>query len=82
MQEVTKVTSWGNSLGVRIPKYIARQLRLRAGSTVQMLIKDSTLAITPVARERYSLKGLVRGITSQNRHEEYFVGDSAGKEVW
>lgn len=37
---VTKVQQWGNSLGVRIPRAFAEEVRVSAGSTVEISLRE------------------------------------------
>ena len=77
----TQIAKWGNSLAVRIPKAVARETGVRPGTTVQMTTANGGLLIAPAA-PRYSLKGLVAGITPRNRHSETEWGGPVGREAW
>ncbi len=76
------IQRWGNSLGLRILKSIAKELRLRPGSKVEMTIKDGRLVISPATRRRYTLEDLVAGIRPGTRHGEVPWGKPRGGEVW
>ena len=78
----TKVKMWGNSLGVHIPKHVSEELRLRAGSEVQVSLKGKVVTIKPVQEKKETLQDLVKGITKKNRHEETDWGYPIGKELW
>ncbi len=67
---------------MRILKSIAKELRLRPGSKVEMSVKEGRLVISPATRPRYSLEQLVAGIKPSNRHGEAAWGRSRGGEVW
>ena len=48
-----QITKWGNSLALRIPSEIVRQLRLHEGSTVEaQLTVDGSLSIRPAQWDR------------------------------
>ncbi len=48
-----QVTKWGNSLALRIPAEVVRQLGLREGATVEaQLTVDGTLSIRPARWNR------------------------------
>ena len=54
-----QVAKWGNSLALRIPSEVVRQLGLREGSTVQaQLTLDGSLSIRPAQwnREAFALE--------------------------
>ena len=77
----TKVQKWGNSLGVRIPRSFAAEARVEAGSTVDISVEKGSLRIRPVHR-RYSLRALLRKVTSRNLHKEVATGAPVGRETW
>lgn len=76
----TKVQKWGNSLGVRIPRSFAAEARVEAGSTVDISVEKRSLRIRPVHR-RYSLRRLLRKVTSRNLHEEVATGAPVCRET-
>jgi antitoxin MazE len=77
------VRKWGNSLALRIPAPIARQLKLAENTPVEYTIMDGSLVVSPVIERRpYSLDQLLDRITPENIHGETQVGAAAGKEIW
>ncbi|MEW6322064.1 MAG: AbrB/MazE/SpoVT family DNA-binding domain-containing protein [Acidobacteriota bacterium] len=81
MATTTRLSKWGNSLGVRLPKSVAREVQLGEGDTVHVSVDNGTIVIRPT-RPRYSLDELVRRITHKNRHGETGWGGRLGHEVW
>ncbi len=79
---MTKIKMWGNSLGVRIPKPIAQELRLQAGIEVRVTAKKNMITVVPTRRSDYSLEELVSLITEKNRHSETFHDNPIGVETW
>jgi antitoxin MazE len=77
----TKLQRWGNSLGLRIPKTLAQEAGVKAGSTVELAIEDGRLVVRP-ARRRYDLGKLVGQITEANLHEAIDTGEPVGREAW
>lgn len=75
-----KIQKWGNSLGVRIPAAIAKELSLKNGSPVEIEVEMSRIVIRP--KEKYDLNALLEGITDRNVHTEFDLGAAEGKEVW
>jgi antitoxin MazE len=74
---------WGNSLALRIPAVLARQLNLTENTLVECAVMDGSLVISPVAEPRpYSLDQLLDQVTPENIHGETHVGASVGKEIW
>jgi len=77
----TRISKWGNSLGVRIPKAFAAEVGLEDGTPVDISVSGGRIVVTPVGRE-YQLEELVDGITAENRHTETDWGHPVGAEVW
>jgi len=78
----TKIVKWGNSLGLRIPKSFAEEVRVAEGSTVDLSMEDGQLVIRLVAQPEYSLEDLLSKVTESNLHHEIDSGDSVGGEEW
>ena len=78
---IAKIAQWGNSIGVRIPKDLAKKAGISVDSTVEIDEVDDGIIIKPVGKREYSLKELVRRISSQNRHSEVDFGSPVGKEL-
>lgn len=81
MRTSTQVARWGNSLGLRLPKAVAREARLGEGDTVEVSVQDGAIIVRP-AQTTYSLHELVSRITPRNRHEETDWGKPKGTEQW
>jgi len=75
-----KVQKWGNSLGIRIPKSIVGMIGIRAGSEVEIGIKENVVFFKPV--KRYSLNDLILKISEENLHKEIDFGSPVGNEAW
>lgn len=78
---IAKTAQWGNSIGVRIPRALAKRAGIGVESTVEIDEADEGIIIKPVGKKEYSLKELVKGITHRNRHHEIDLGNPAGKEL-
>ena len=78
---IAKTAQWGNSIGVRIPRELAKRAGIGVDSTVEIDEVDEEIVIKPVGKKEYSLKELVKGITPQNRHDEVDFGLPVGKEI-
>ncbi len=81
MATTTRLAKWGNSLGLRLPKPLAREVRLDEGDTVDVSVDNGTIVIRP-SRPTHSLDELVGRITARNRHGESDWGTPVGHEVW
>lgn len=76
----TVVSAWGNSLGLRIPKAYAKEIGLKSGSKVKLVMENDRLVITQV--KKFSLKSLVGQISRDNRYDEVDTGKPEGREIW
>lgn len=79
---VTTVAKWGNSLAVRIPQHVIKEIQLTEGAEVDLVVIDGNLVIKPRPRKRYSLEELITAITPENLHSEVETGVAVGNEVW
>ena len=79
---VATVAKWGNSLAVRIPQNLAKELHLAEGAELDLDVVNGSLVMKPRIRKRYSLDELINGITSENIHAEIDSGIAVGNEVW
>lgn len=76
-----RISKWGNSLAIRLPRTLLAELGLGDGVAVELGVTDGKLFITPVNRQ-YELEELVEGITPDNRHTETDWGSPQGSESW
>ena len=79
------VQKWGNSLAVRIPKALARELELQNGSEVDLSSEDGALVLRPRAkrvRRKYDVDEMVSRITDENMQPFIDMGPPIGKEQW
>ena len=78
---VVKTAQWGNSIGVRIPRAIARKKGIGVDTSVEVSETEDGVFIKAVGSKEYTLKELVKKITPQNRHSEEDYGLPVGKEL-
>ena len=78
----TKVQKRENSLGVRIPRGLAEEVGLGAGTEVSLTAKDGELVLRPSLPTRLRLPDLVAGITPENIHASIDTGDAVGAEAF
>jgi antitoxin MazE len=77
----TRISKWGNSLAVRLPKPFTDELGLADGAEVDIVLRDGQVILTAAGRE-YELEELVDGITPDNRPNETDWGRPQGREAW
>ena len=74
------IKKWGNSLGIRIPSVMAKDLSLKDGSHVEIKDEENRIVIIPSPKEK--LKDLLSKINKSNLHNEIDTGSSVGNEAW
>ncbi|HKK82454.1 MAG TPA: AbrB/MazE/SpoVT family DNA-binding domain-containing protein [Prolixibacteraceae bacterium] len=77
----TTIKKWGNSLGLRIPKYFAKQAGVKDGSLVDINIGDDKIIIQAIQQEE-PLDVLLDRIAPYNKHGEIETDESIGNEIW
>lgn len=70
----------GNSLGLRIPKTLAREVGVEAGSYVDLTVRDGELCVRPTLARRVTLAAMLHRVTSANRHAAIETGAPVGRE--
>lgn len=75
-----QLAKWGNSLGVRIPKDIARKAGLTPGLAVEIEAEGRRIVITPNPKQIFALSDLLVGMTPEAMHEAFDWGPDRGRE--
>ena len=74
------IQKWGNSLGIRIPSMMAKNLMLENGSGVELIEESGKITILP--NKILRLENLLEEINETNVHAEIAVKGPYGNEVW
>ncbi len=74
-----KISKWGNSMALRLPKFVVEDLKVQEGSLMNLFVKENKLIVEPVKR-KYSLKELLKDVDKSNLHSETSTGISVGNE--
>jgi len=77
-----KVQLWGNSLALRIPKFIANQININNGSNVDVSLEEKKIVIRPIKDNSELLDDLLLKINEGNIHREEDFGGPFGGEIW
>lgn len=78
----TKVSRWGNSLGLRIPRSLATEVGLGEGAAVDIRVESGHLLVRPLRSRQYSLSEMLAEVHDGNLHGEVSTGDPVGRESW
>ncbi len=74
MKTTTQVKRWGNSLAIRVPLRVARDLGIVENSLVEISTDGNTATIKRETNAPLLLEDLVKGISPDNLHGEYDWG--------
>ncbi|MDR3468829.1 MAG: AbrB/MazE/SpoVT family DNA-binding domain-containing protein [Xanthobacteraceae bacterium] len=75
-------SKWGNSLALRIPNSIAKELKVFEGKLADIQVRDGALVVTPVdVAPSYDINALVALIKPENLHGEIDTGGAVGNEI-
>ena len=74
------IQKWGNSLGIRIPSFIVRELSLKNGLVVDIKDNGNEIIIKPVRKGR--LSEMLEMINDENIHREVESTGPVGNEIW
>jgi antitoxin MazE len=77
----SRISKWGNSLGLRIPEEAAKAASLREGDLVEIVEEAGTLRIVRIPE--IDIHALIAAITPENlnRDEEWINAESVGREI-
>ncbi len=76
------VAKWGNSLAIRLPKFVQKECRIQEGDEVDVSVSASgDIIIKPIGRKK-RLEALLNSITPENLHSEIDWGPAVGDEAW
>ena len=75
----THARQWGNSIGVRIPKHLAKEAGFVDGTELEMNIVDKKIVLS---RPKLTLEELMKQVTPENIHPEIDFGPPKGNEIW
>ncbi len=78
-----KISKWGNSQGLRMPKDIMDSLHLQVGDNVNITMLDGKVIIEPMKKDilNYDLNELISKIPTNYKSNEEF-DTIVGKEEW
>lgn len=81
MQHI-KISTWGNSLGFRIPRGIADSFDIQAGDVLELTPVDEGLLIKKPSAKTYKLGDILDSFATSKAAPEVDFGEPCGEEVW
>lgn len=77
---IATIQKWGNSLALRIPKAVTKQIKIQEGDPVLLKVGRSGLTVKAIPK-RLELDDLLDKVTPENLHSESNWGADRGREV-
>lgn len=80
----TSIQKWGNSQGIRIPKYLLDAANLTANDKIDIRVENDMLIIekaAPTAAHK-TIKELFDGYDGEYEPQEIDWGEQTGREIW
>jgi antitoxin MazE len=74
-----KISKWGNSLGVRLPRSLAEHIGVNEGQFVEISVDGARLTVEPI-KHAYSLADLLVNMTPDAMREAFDWGEDVGRE--
>lgn len=81
MQTTSKITKWGNSQGLIIPKSVLTDVNFKTNDTVLISTSADSIIIKKIKRRR-SLDEIFEGYNDYYELTEISTGKPVGKEIW
>ena len=80
MSKTTRISKWGSSLAVRIPKAIAEEWGVKEGTSIELSRDEKGLHIK---KRRKSLEEMVASLKNADYlHPEIETDGPRGNEIW
>ena len=76
-----KIQKWGNSLGMRIPNNIIKELQLKTNDLVEIKYNKNQIIITKIS-PKISLEERIKAYHGENLSKNFSWDDKVGKELW
>lgn len=77
-----RITKWGNSLALRIPRPLALESEVEEGTVVEISVVEGRIVIQRASETEPSLDELLERVTDENLHAETDTGPPRGREAW
>lgn len=75
-----QISRWGNSLGLRLPRSLARQTGIAEGQSVRVTA-DGNRLIVEALRPAFQLEDLLANMTPEKMSAAFDWGADAGRET-
>lgn len=76
------IQKWGNSQGIRLPKYLLEAIRWQVNDPIEVKVEDDKIIIQKTVKRRKNIKELFADFDGQYTPTEMDWGEPKGKEIW
>ena len=77
-----RLQKWGNSIGIRIPHSILKELNLKINDLIKIEKIDDKVVITKQTTPKISLSERFKEYHGDNLAKDFSWDDAKGKEIW
>ena len=77
-----RLQKWGNSIGIRIPHSILKELNLRINDLINIEKVEDRVVITKQKQSKISLRERFAEYKGDNLSKDFSWDESRGKEIW
>lgn len=84
MSTVTKVSAWGNSFGVRLPRSVLNTADVADNAMLDVRVENGSLVLTPLKTKKKTLNQLLKNVRplSDPDIKAWANMKPVGKEIW
>ncbi|MBO5383242.1 MAG: AbrB/MazE/SpoVT family DNA-binding domain-containing protein [Ruminococcus sp.] len=79
---VATIQKWGNSQGIRIPRFILDAAKLSTDEMVEINVTDGKIVIRKAVERKKSIEELFEGFDGEYNETEIDWGKPVGNEIW
>ena len=77
-----RLQKWGNSIGIRIPHSIVKELNLKINDWINIEKVDDRVIMTKQVNPKISLANLFKEYDGENLAKDFTWDEPRGKEIW
>ena len=77
-----RLQKWGNSVGVRIPHNLLKELNIKVNDLINLELLEDKIVITKQLNPKISLKERFDNYKGDNLAKEFTWDQAKGKEIW
>ena len=77
-----RLQKWGNSVGVRIPHNLLKELNIKVNDLINLELLENKIVITKQVNPKISLAERFKEYHGDNLAKEFTWDEARGKEIW